>query len=372
MTDFDIQTPRGQLAWLLSEVTTALQITPTQYDLAVQRYETVGGWIDRCLEDRAVTIYPQGSMALQTTVKPRGNEEYDLDLVLEIQALGLTDPMILYSLVHDALASHGMYREILEPKKRCLRLNYAGEFHMDILPAVPDVAAVEPGAILVPDRQLRTWSASNPRGFRQWFEDQCAEAAILQKRAQVEPLPPNDDAQRKALLQQVVQLVKRNRYEWFAGHEDAPRSVVLTTLAGHAYHGESDLFGALLAVLNRIVAWSDVPPGRVLEVHNPTNPRELFSESWAAKPQSFDAFRQWVRVLRDRVARLTELHGATLDAELDDLFGERIMNIARVKFGERLQAAREANRLRFSRGSLTTAASGATIRSNRFYGGTEK
>jgi len=369
MKKFDIQTPRGQLAWLLAEVTTALQITPTQYDLAVERYEAVGDWINRRLEDVAATIYPQGSMALRTTVKPRANEEYDLDLVLEIEEFGSNDPMLLYTLVHDALESHGTYRKILEPKKRCLRLNYAGEFHMDILPAVPDITVPQPGSILVPDRELRNWSPSNPRGFRLWFEEQCAEATILRKRAQSEPLPPNDPLHLKAVLQQVVQLVKRNRDEWFAGDDDAPRSVVLTTLAGHAYHGEADLFGALLEVLNRIVAWADVAPGRVFEVRNPTNPEELFSESWTEKPQSLDGFRRWIRSFRDRIARLPDLTGAALDAELDDLFGARVMNAARVRFGERLQGAREGNQLRFSGGRLTTAGTGATIPSNRFYGG---
>ncbi len=51
MNQFDIQTPRGQLRWLLVEVTKALQISPTQYKLAVERYEA------------ALQIYPELSAA---------------------------------------------------------------------------------------------------------------------------------------------------------------------------------------------------------------------------------------------------------------------------------------------------------------------
>ena len=60
---------------------------------------------------------------------------------------------------------------LLEEMCRCWRLLsdfYANEFHLDITPSVPNMACVN-GGELVPDEDLRTWKASNPRGFKALF-----------------------------------------------------------------------------------------------------------------------------------------------------------------------------------------------------------
>ena len=44
----------------------------------------------------------------------------------------------IYDWVHERIAANEIYREMLEKLKRCLRLNYAGSFHLDILPACPN------------------------------------------------------------------------------------------------------------------------------------------------------------------------------------------------------------------------------------------
>ena len=64
------------------------------------------------------------------------------------------------------------YAEMLEKLKRCLRLNYAGAFHMDILPACPN-DQVGNGSIIVPDCKLECWMHSNPKGFAAWFFEKC-------------------------------------------------------------------------------------------------------------------------------------------------------------------------------------------------------
>lgn len=72
------------LDYLLKQIIEDLQLTPTQYREAVEHYEAVGRYLDHPRSPLAhlrPQIFPQGSMALQTTVKPIGRQEYDLDLV---------------------------------------------------------------------------------------------------------------------------------------------------------------------------------------------------------------------------------------------------------------------------------------------------
>jgi hypothetical protein len=310
-------------------------------------------------------------MALGTTTKPRGREEYDLDIVLEVLRFWSNNPMDLYNWLMLALREHDTYRKMLEPKKRCARLNYAGDFHMDIMSARRDLnprasRLYREFCVEVPDTSLVAWCASNPRGYAQWFEDQCGDA-VLRARLDQQPLPANQPAHRKAILQQVVQLVKRQRAMWFGeDDEDAPRSVILTTLSALFYQGEDTLFAALSRVLRRVLA--ALPPTPPI-LPNPTNAEEILSESWVEKPAAYDAFVRWWRQLQRRVDELPSLRFPAIDVELQDLFGE-VAKEARGELTHRVEEARRADRLRASRAGLTTAPGvGSAVLPNTFFGG---
>ena len=143
-------------SWLdrqLERVCVQLELTPTQYKDAEQKYGAVGKWLLDTGSPLAIydpEIYPQGSMLLGTTVRPQGRIEYDLDLVCQLHWCANQPPMVIYQWVHDRIADHETYRAMLEKLKRCVRLNYAGDFHMDILPACPD-DQIGNGSIVVPD-----------------------------------------------------------------------------------------------------------------------------------------------------------------------------------------------------------------------------
>ena len=134
------ESANAELDALLEEVCNALQLTQTQYQQAVTHYRAVGEWLkeDPILSGLASRIFPQGSMQLQTTVRPWRYIEYDLDLVYLIEVVNGTTPRALYGKVQRRLMEHQVYRERLNSLPRCLRLTYAGDFHLDVVPACPD------------------------------------------------------------------------------------------------------------------------------------------------------------------------------------------------------------------------------------------
>src|SRR5262249_17656373 len=101
----------------------------------------------------------------------------------------------LYNLVAGRLRDHGTYRDILELKNRCLRINYAGNFHLDIIPACPNGGE----SIKVPDRARSVWVPSNPLGYAERFFMQCQYSGGVTKAmdARVRPLPSNVPSERK-------------------------------------------------------------------------------------------------------------------------------------------------------------------------------
>jgi hypothetical protein len=349
----------AHLDYLLAQVADAVQLTATQYDKAKAHYEAVGAWLAASGSPLALfqpTIYPQGSMRLGTTVKPRGAVEYDLDLVCQVRR-GAWTAMDLYHAVHDRLHDHETYRSKLKKKKRCLCLDYAGEFHLDIIPAVADPSR-GPNCVVIPDRKLTDWTPSNPRGYADWFEKQSIVLMERIAKAAAEPLPANQPASQKLPLVLAVQLMKRARDVVFDGADEAPRSVILTTLAGEHYPGGPCVVTAIVEVARAIQQRVRAATPGALKVVNPTNPDENFCDGMTA--DRHEALESFAKELEGRVLELTQLHGERLYAALEKLFdrptgeGEKPAAAALRRYAELLKSRRDS-------GTLTSSAAGLGV-----------
>lgn len=163
----------------LEQVASAIDIPPGKYEDAVDRYESVGRWLDDgeypgCSDE--LSIYPQGSFRLGTVVRPiRDGLEasYDIDLVCEMPLQKeRTNPHSVKSMVGDRLREHGTYNKLLDEEgKRCWTLEYAEQdgvgFHLDVLPSVPDRRGLLDTSIAITNKKgaVYSWSASNPKGY---------------------------------------------------------------------------------------------------------------------------------------------------------------------------------------------------------------
>lgn len=373
--------PTTELDDLLDRVGRKLQLSQTAYEQAVDRYGSVTRWLSADgspLAKYNPDIYPQGSLRIGTTVKPRGRNEFDLDLVCEFQAdpNAFPDPIDLLDLVEGRLNDNDLYRGKVKRMNRCIRLVYANEFHMDILPACPSASVCLYGehCVVVPDCDADGWKPSNPKGYALWYED-AARRAVVVFRKSVEPVPQQQAYDELAALNRVVQLIKRHRDIFF---EDAPKgrapiSIVLTTLAAQNYRGHSSVTEAMSVILNGIVGMiPDLAAGR-LKVQNPTNPAEDLSEKWGGDPEAYLAFVSWVTGFRDRWGELTQQRGLpNVRAILEKMFGERVAKEVVEDHLKSLDGPRQSGGLAVERGTgtiVSAASSSATvIPRNTFYG----
>lgn len=373
-----LTSPTEQLDDILQRVCVTLQLTDTQYRLAGERYKAVGDWLDAPdspLFPWHPHIYPQGSLLVGTTVRPMRQQEYDLDLVCQFVAdwRSFPNPVVLLDLIEARLLAHGTYRTMIARKNRCICLNYANDFHLDILPACPD-DRVGGTAVRVPDRKLQAWKESNPKGYGRWFEDAAALSLIKLEARRQDPLPNPEAADAKPPLKLAVQLLKRWRDVAFDDTpEYAPTSIVLTTLSGHAYQGADSVAAAVDEILAGIIRVLPPPPQR-LRVLNPANPLELLSECWEKTPGAYDRFVLRLHQLRRAWVDLRETRGlAPITDQLRPLFGGPLSESAVRAHVERLEEARGVRQLGILPGSgvlAPAAAAGArAIRPNTFYGG---
>lgn len=373
----------AQLDDLLHRVGVKLQLSETAYRLAQSRYQTIAEWLSAQNSPFAaipLNIFPQGSLRINTTIKPLARSEYDLDLVclVVVNPENFKPPTILLDALEYRLRQHGLYKDMLERKNRCIRVKYANQFHLDILPACPNPSNGLHGhhCVLVPDSHAQAWKHSNPKGYAQWFEQRAEEAFANFKERHIEPLQEQQSYAELATLQRVVQLMKRYRDISLAKHPEKrrPISIVLTTLAATAYTGHPSVTEALLNILDRIsYQIPDITSGQRLIVLNPTNDREDLSERWDDDPEAYLLFVDWVNDFRRGLRTLLATSGLHhIKGALEKMFGETIAYEAvaeHLKFyeGQRQQGTLATQR---NTGLIVPATITATtqIRSNTFFG----
>jgi hypothetical protein len=356
-----------------------LQLSTTQFLLAEEHYHSICDWLSR--EESALArfspdLYPQGSVALGTTVRPLKDEEYDVDLVCELGAdhTSVPRPVLLLDMIEARMRESETYRQRLERKRRCLRVNYEHDFHLDILPACPDPDSGE-DCLVVPDRQDTRWRASNPKGFVKWFKAKSAlkpPVTFSEKMARdsAAPLPRPQTAEQKNTLQLSVQLFKRWRDVHYSDNFDvAPVSIVLTTLMGDHYYGEQSVSLNLSYSVQGII--DSLPAIGRLVVVNPSHPQEDISERWD-DPEIYGAFTDGMYEFRDQLSRLAAAKDMGEQAVLmQKMFGDSLAKRAFAIQGEVIQRHRESQKLGISKASGIVTLSGATpvlVPKNTFYG----
>lgn len=289
---------------LLARIAQELQLDKTRLEKMETAYNAVAEVLkndDDFFNNLEIEVYAQGSKRIGTTVKPINDEDFDLDTVLHIYDIYYNhSPDQVYNALVKALEKDSYYKTIMEKKKRCVRLNYKSDFHMDILPAcMPN--GYDKENIQIPEKALENWSSGNPKGYGNWFLDisnsvkqpmlRQYSQVLLEAKVETEPLP--EELYLKTPLQRAVQLFKRYRDIYFQDKDYAVSSIVITTLVANFYQQEESIFETIDNIARRIKEdyLMTISRGYKFKVLNPVNSSEDFTDSWTnAHYQSFYNF----------------------------------------------------------------------------------
>jgi hypothetical protein len=326
----------------LEDLAEELSVPPSRYEQAEQSYTSLGSWLHR--ETSRVRrydpqVYVQGSFRLGTAIRPSSEaEEYDVDSVCEFRKLSkshLTQRQ-LKQLLGQEIDAYRIARNMSKPLRegrRCWVLDYAdgAQFHMDVVPAVPNGNSVRllleaqrldarwtSTAIAITDNEDSTysyitenWPRSNPTGYSEWFMSRTAAVLVRAKRslaekvrASVEDIP---DYKVRTPLQAAVMILKRHRDYTFQNRPEVrPISVIITTLAAHSYDGEESIGHALASILEGMDTHILQRAGRYW-IPNPTDPLENFADKWAEHLERAEAFFKWLAQARREFAYAASL-----------------------------------------------------------------
>lgn len=357
---------RRDVIQILSDLVETLDVPPSKYEEAKGHYEDVGAWLDADdspLKRYRPAIYPQGSFALGTVVRPVGEDDYDVDTVCRLSA---PPPDItqqrLKAMVGHRLKQHGKYAKMIDPAdggRRCWTLRYeeGSQFHLDILPAMPDDPsifirkgipnAIAQLAILITDNMTWDyevdWPKSNPAGYVLWFKEQMRFALNESKKAYAQRVQASvtsiQDYQVRTPLQQAIQLLKRHRDICCMGDDDRPISIIITTLAAQVYQNETTLVAALTAIVPQMrEALYRQKRADEWWVANPVNPDENFADKWKETPHKAEVFLGWLDAVEAEFkALLSESDFARVSEYLTEAFGAREASETMTRYAKRKQ-----------------------------------
>ena len=201
----------------------------------------------------------QGSFALGTIIKPvKKNGEFDADIQIVMNPNDDWEPKDYINAIYNALDENANYSDKLRRKTRCVTIDYAGDFHLDVVPRV-----TIQGQHYVCNRLENEFEPTDGNGYRDWFNEKNRITDGNLKRA--------------------VRMLKYLRDH--KGNFTA-KSILLTTLAGNTIESwdegteaVSTVADTLCTILTRMDAYLQMNPW-MPEIRNPVLPTETFNRHW--------------------------------------------------------------------------------------------
>ena len=341
---------------LLADVAIRIQLRPTHYNMAVERYQKICKLIERGnspLKDRVDLFYPQGSMAIGATIASKlKTDEFDIDIAAQLDLPECVSPNKPLDLLFEAIRGEpgSRYYRMTKRKPRCITVSYSDKMHLDVTPLIRRKDTPERESWIFhhkPEAPSESGKAiTNSYGFANWFKDNTPLdqdfANLFEKRAseyeqmvalaaESEPVPQHEPPFRKSRAVIVLQLLKRWRNVQYDERSDRrPPSILLSKLIADAANQTGRLSEELLhqaqQMLSEFRHWHDA--GCLIHVANPVCEQDILTDRW---PGTLRDQMIFISDLENLVAKVERLVSGCNLGEIDlgemkkimvELFGE--------------------------------------------------
>ena len=341
---------------ILEDIISKLDITPTMYKNAKEKYETMAAFLKE--QGIECDIYPQGSFRTGTVTRPFRDgvdSDYDLDMVCQLNFnKSSTTARQVKWIVGSPLKESKLYSDKdIKEYDRCWTLKYAKVdsdvgFLMDVVPSVLEETVVIENVVKAGvDRRFAAeaisitnkldngtylWAQSNPQGYAIWFDE--INAPFLQYSsefsrkhlyeenrslfASVEDVPQQLE---RSSLQRVVQILKRHRDIYYTRANrwnKKPISAIITTLVAQISRNAPSnisVYELLQLVTTEMYTYSALlneeqsvfesknftrifvrKDGAKWSIRNPINPNDNYTEDWQKEDAEY--FFRWAKAVK--------------------------------------------------------------------------
>lgn len=155
---------------------TTVNLNQTRLDSLQQRVATIEEFVTSREQFAAsfVAMLPAGSWAARTIIKPVGEHDtFDADVLVQITPSPGWVAKDYVEYLHGAFLASNRYRALAKKKTRCVRIDYANEFHIDL---VPYLELEGNGVVTNCEEPAGTgkYEPSDPQAFTAWIAERDA------------------------------------------------------------------------------------------------------------------------------------------------------------------------------------------------------
>lgn len=250
---------------------------------------------------------------------------------------------------------------------------------MDVLPCVPKSYSLDDTAIELTNKEqggVYTMRSSDPRAYQRWFEERMGESLLRAKREKVGIVYASVDKvptfSVRTPLQMAVQIRKHHRDVMFEGRDDAPISMIVTTLAALSYNQIRGVYDTVEDVLGKMASHVKTEDGRYV-ILSPVDEDENYADKWNESPEKAVAFYDWLKQAKQELV-LTPMSTSGIDkigSGLKACMADGVVTRALSGYGKEVAVARKNENLyaTASIGIVTSVARNAIpVQSHNFYG----
>ncbi|NOW94176.1 cyclic GMP-AMP synthase DncV-like nucleotidyltransferase [Mucilaginibacter sp. SG564] len=119
------------------------------------------------LEDHFLDVIPQGSYAHKTIIKPvRVTDEFDADVLFYMEEFSDWEACDYVEKLYQLFRDNSTYRDKVGRKTRCVTIDYANDFHIDVVPFLE-----RHGKKYVTNRRDNTFELTDPEKYTEWLDE---------------------------------------------------------------------------------------------------------------------------------------------------------------------------------------------------------
>ena len=147
-----------------------VNLNQTRLDTLGDRVGSITNYLEHGshdLKSMFVQTIPQGSYAHGTIIKPVGlYDEFDADLLLELTEDDSWEASDYVEQLYQAFRSSSIYKDKVSRRTRCVVVDYAKDFHVDVVPYLQ-----RHDQQYITNRKDNLFELTNPEGYNAWLEE---------------------------------------------------------------------------------------------------------------------------------------------------------------------------------------------------------
>ncbi len=259
-----------------------VNLNQSRIDTLESRVDTITNFVKTSdeFQEAFIEAEAQGSWAHKTIIKPSDKSpSFDADVVVYLNEVEGWEAKDYVEKLYKLFKGHGTYKDLVHRNTRCVVIDYAGEFHIDVVPCIRQEHWFSDDEEFVCNRLTNVLEPTAPQDYTDWFINQ--DKTVTNHR--------------------LIKVVRLAKYMRDIKGNFSVKSILLTTLLANQvddWESYPDLPTALKVLFNALNDFLQTNETMPI-VANPVLDSEDFNRHW--DQSKYSNFREKIRFYTEKI-----------------------------------------------------------------------